>query len=161
MKKEISENEVKRKAEIYCASAERCSGDVERKLEQWGVAPETAQNVIRYLLGEKYIDPARFCAAFVRDKYRFNRWGRHKIVRALQQKGFSDEQIATGLEKIDEREYMEILSGVLEQKKRSLKVCTTYERDGKLLRFATTRGFEPEAVFRWLKQSNTDEAHLD
>ena len=36
MKGELSENDLKYKAEAYCSSMERCVADVEAKLSQWG-----------------------------------------------------------------------------------------------------------------------------
>ena len=46
--------------------------------------------------------------AFVRDKYRFNQWGRVKISQALRMKKIPADVIAEGLEEIDEREYVEL-----------------------------------------------------
>ena len=86
MKKECSENEVRNKAEAYCSSVERCVSEVEAKLEQWGADNGIKERVIEHLIKEKYIDQQRYCAAFVRDKYRFNQWGRLKIVQALRLK---------------------------------------------------------------------------
>ena len=75
MKKECSENEVRNKAEAYCSSVERCVSEVEAKLEQWGADNGIKERVIEHLIKEKYIDQQRYCAAFVRDKYRFNQVG--------------------------------------------------------------------------------------
>ena len=151
MKKECSENEVRNKAEAYCSSVERCVSEVEAKLEQWG-----ADNGIK----EKYIDQQRYCAAFVRDKYRFNQWGRMKIVQALRLKKIPANVISLGLEAIDESEYLSILSGLIEQKKRSVKASTDYERNGKLIRFAIGRGFEMEEILRCVKQVDADVEYL-
>lgn len=65
------------------------------------------------------------------------------------------------MEEIDEREYMEILSGLIEQKKRSVKARTEYERNGKLIRFAIGKGFEMEAVLRCVKQADSDDEYFD
>lgn len=161
MKGELSENEARYKAEAYCSSVERCVAEVEAKLEQWGATPEMTENIIGHLLKEKYIDQKRYCAAFVRDKYRFNQWGRMKIGQALRLKKIPAEIVALGMEEIDEREYMEILSGLIEQKKKSIKARTDYERNGKLIRFAIGRGFEMEAILRCVKQVDPDDVYLD
>ena len=86
MKGELSENELRYKAEAYCSSMERCVTDVEAKLSQWGATPEVMEKIVRHLQDERYIDQKRFCSAFVRDKYRFNQWGRVKISQALRMK---------------------------------------------------------------------------
>ena len=119
------------------------------------------EKIVWHLQDERYIDQKRFCSAFVRDKYRFNQWGRVKICQALRMKKIPADVIAKGLEEVDEREYMEILSGLIEQKRRSVKACTEYERNGKLIRFAVGRGFEMEAVCRCVKQTGEDDVYLD
>lgn len=161
MKKECSEKEARSKAEAYCSSVERCVSEVEAKLEQWGATPEVAEKVVGYLLKEKYIDPKRYCSAFVRDKYRFNQWGRVKITQALRMKRLSAGDIDMGMQEIDEREYQKILAGMIEQKRKSVKAKTEYERNGKLIRFAMGRGFEMEAILRYIKQADGDEECMD
>lgn len=160
MRKEYNENEARNKAEAYCSSVERCVSDVTSKLEQWGVAPEVIERVIGHLLKEKYIDPKRYCSAFVRDKYRFNQWGRVKIAQTLRMKGLPAGDIDNGMQEIDEHEYMEILSRLIAQKRKSVKAKTEYERNGKLIRFAIGRGFEMEAILRCVKQVDGDEAGM-
>ncbi len=64
------------------------------------------------------------------------------------------------LEAIDESEYLSILSGLIEQKKRSVKASTDYERNGKLIRFAIGRGFEMEEILRCVKQVDADVEYL-
>ena len=135
--------------------------EVEAKLEQWGADHEIKDRVIEHLIKEKYIDQRRYCAAFVRDKYRFNQWGRMKIVQALRLKKIPTDVISLGLEEIDESEYLSILSGLVEQKKRSIKANTDYERNGKLIRFAIGRGFEMEEILRCVKQIDADVEYLD
>ena len=161
MKKECSESEARNKAEAYCSSVERCVSEVEAKLEQWGADHEIKDRVIEHLIKEKYIDQRRYCAAFVRDKYRFNQWGRMKKVQGLRLKKIPTDVISLGLEEIDESEYLSILSGLVEQKKRSIKANTDYERNGKLIRFAIGRGFEMEEILRCVKQIDADVEYLD
>lgn len=161
MKEECSEREARNKAEAYCSSVERCVSEVEMKLEQWGATNEIKEKVIKHLIEEKYIDQQRYCAAFVRDKYRFNQWGRVKIGQALRMKRISSDFISHGMEEIDEEEYFKILSSLIEQKKKSVKARTEYERNGKLIRFALGRGFEMEAILRCVKQADSDESYFD
>ena len=161
MKKELSENELRYKAEAYCSLTEHCISEVQDKLEGWGAAPEAAGRIIAHLLEEKYIDEQRFCKAFVRDKYRFNGWGRNKIVQALRLKHLPGEVIALGLEEIDEEEYRSILAGLIAQKNRSVKARNDYERNGKLVRFAISRGFEMEVILPCVKQTDADDVCLD
>lgn len=155
--KDYSEKEILSKAEAYCSAAERCPSDVEAKLKGWGASHETVTAVMACLFKEKYLDTVRFCSAYVRDKYRFNRWGRVKIARSLLTKGLTLEEINTGMEDIDEEEYNAILQNMLKQKAKSIKVRTNYERNARLIRFAVSRGFTMQEIMRFVKDDLTDE----
>ena len=88
--KEYSEAEIKSKAEVYCSSVERCPSDVEEKIRKWGASEEVTERIMAHLQKERYLDAARFCRFYVRDKYRFNQWGRMKIAQMLRMKRLSD-----------------------------------------------------------------------
>lgn len=158
--KEYTEKELMQKAEAYCAAAERCPSDVEDKLKGWGAAAEVGVRIMAHLLEERYLDTVRFCRFFVRDKYRFNHWGRMKIIQALRMKRLSEKEIETGLEEIDPEEYDGILKNLLEKKAKEVKAASGYERNAKLLRFAAGRGFTMDEIMKHLTLAETDE-HME
>ena len=155
----MSENEKKLlcKAQSYCVAVERCVSEVCARLEKWGADTELSETIIGQLKEDKFIDEKRYAVAFVRDKYRFNQWGRIKIAQALRLKSLSDADIQQGLEAIDEEEYRKILQALLVQKKKSVKASSDYERNGKLIRFALGRGFEMNFIMQYVNQSADDD----
>lgn len=146
--KEYTEKELRNKAEIYCSSAERCPSDVESKLGGWGAATEVTASVMAHLYKYKYLDNVRYCKAFVKDKYRFNQWGRIKISQSLKLKGLTSEEINEGLAEIDDEEYNDILHNLIQQKSKSVKAPSDYEKNCKLIRFAAGRGFTMQEILR-------------
>lgn len=155
--KTYTEDELKYKAEVYCSAAERCPSEVEKKLLQWGGEPDMVEQIMIHLFKERYLDTVRYCKAFVRDKYRFNQWGRMKISQALRMKQLSSSDIEAGMDEIDEDEYNSVLSALLKQKSRSIKAATTYERNAKLIRYAVGKGFLMDEVLRHVKQVDHDD----
>lgn len=155
--KEYTENELKYKAEAYCSTTEHCPSEVISKLNLWGADDVVTEHILEHLKKERYLDTQRFCKAFVRDKYRFARWGRMKIAQALRQKQLSSEDIAAGLDEIDETEYCENLKELLRQKSKTVSGKNEYERNTKLIRFAVGRGFTVDEVLRYIKQKDPDE----
>ena len=155
--KEYAENELRNKAEAYCAKTERCPSEMAQKLEQWGVSEETRNLILRSLEENRFIDTTRYCKAFVRDKYRFARWGRNKIAQALRMKHLPAEDISAGLEEIDEDEYSRILREVLKQKQKQVTGRNEYEKAMKLLRYAISKGFTVDEVKRYVNQLSEDE----
>lgn len=155
--KEYTEDELKYKAEAYCSTTEHCPAEVMAKLIQWGADGEMSERILEHLQKERYVDSVRFCRAFVRDKYRFARWGRVKIVQALRMKHLSSEEIEAGVAEIDEEEYAKGLRDLLRQKNKSVSGKNEYERNTKLIRFAVGRGFTMGEVLRYVKQIDPDE----
>lgn len=137
--------------ENMCIKAEHCTAEVREKLRQWGVHPDDAAEIIEALIARRFVDDKRFAAAFVRDKYRFARWGRRKIEMALRQKRISDAIINQAFEEIDNEEYTRILTELLAAKAKTLGPLTDYENRVKLFRFALSRGFESSLVSNIIK----------
>ena len=158
--KEYTENELKTKAEAYCAKTERCPVEVEQKLTQWGADEEMTARILTSLVKDRFIDTARYCKAFVRDKYRFARWGKNKIAQALRMKRLPAEDIRIGLEEIDEDEYNRMLRETLAQKEKQVTGKNDYECAMKLIRFAVSCGFTLDEVKRYIRQASEDE-YLD
>lgn len=154
--KELTENEALGKVAAYCSVAEHCVSEVVAKLESWNMAGEAVERIIERLIKEKYIDEIRYCRCFVKDKLRFNKWGKVKIGLALRQKQIPSEVIALSLDAIDEDEYQRILLELIAAKRKSVKAKSDYELNGKLIRFALGRGFDMDTVQRCLKQLGSD-----
>lgn len=138
------------KASAYCAMAEHCAAEVREKLRLWGASAADADRIVAYLSTEKYLDELRYCEAFVRDKFRFNRWGRIKIEVMLRAKNLPDDCIAQALAQISDDEYLQTLSDLIRAKERTLKVRDDHDRRFKLIRFAQSRGFELVAIAQCL-----------
>ena len=146
MKKEYTLEELLHKAASYCSISEHCVSEVEEKLNAWGVSVTDKQKIIDRLISEDFINEKRFCTYFVKDKFRFNKWGKIKISYALKQKRLSNELINSALSTIDEGEYQELLASILKTKLVGLKFEFEYEKQGKLFRFAQSRGFENNVI---------------
>lgn len=138
------------KASAYCAMAEHCAAEVREKLRLWGASAADADSIVAYLSAEKYLDELRYCEAFVRDKFRFNRWGRIKIEVMLRAKNLPDDCIAQALAQISDDEYLQTLSDLIRAKECTLKVRDYHDRRFKLIRFAQSRGFELDAIAQCL-----------
>lgn len=138
----MTEKEALNLAMKLCSKKEYASGDMLNKLREWELTDESAQKVISGLIREKFIDDRRYARAFVNDKLRFSKWGKIKISYMLRQKGIPADIISETLNSIDTGNYEEILYSELLKKAKTLKAENEYEFRGKLIQFATGRGFE-------------------
>ena len=151
MKKEYTFEELLHKAASYCSISEHCVSEVEDKLTAWGISDEDKQKIIDRLISEDFINEKRYCTYFVKDKFRFNKWGKIKISYSLKAKGLDKEVVQNAMSTIDDGEYEELLASLLKTKLVGLKYEFEYEKQGKLFRFAQSRGFENNVIERVIR----------
>ena len=143
------------RAAAQCSRSEHSIADIRHKLRQWGVAPSDTDQIIDQLINEKYIDEQRYAIAYVRDKYRLQRWGRVKISTMLHLQHISQTDIAQALNEIDPQEYHDNLVHTLQAKRRTLKDQDPRIIRDKLLRHAATRGYEVEEIINIIEEDGT------
>jgi len=134
------------KAAAYCAQSERATSEVKEKLQKWGIQNTDIEEIIKKLIDDDFLNEQRYCNAFAKDKFRFNRWGKTKIAYMLSQKNVAKECILQTLDNIDEEEYLAVLSDLLKSKAKTIKDTDKFQKEQKLFRFAASRGFESEAI---------------
>ena len=151
MKKEMAEQEAYLQLATLCAQAEHCEQEMRDKMKRWEI-DETVQNrIIDRLVKERYIDNERYARAFVKDKIRYNKWGRRKVQQALWMKRIDNDIQQRVLDEIDDKEYLDVLRPLLKQKRKSTKAANDYELNQKLVRFALGRGFTFDIIRQCLE----------
>lgn len=144
----VSPEKARLRLEQLCAKAEHSTGELRRKLVQWGIDPQQAEEIIDNLRQRRFVDDARFARAYVLDKYRFGSWGRRKIMLGLYQKSVDAQVALKALDVIDNTEYIRRLAAVLRSKAGQLHETDSFESRQKLLRYAVGRGFEIDLAKR-------------
>lgn len=149
-------NSALKRAAALCSSQEQCSGHIREKLSCWNVSDEDAENIIDLLKKEKFLDDNRYATFYVRDKFRFNNWGKIKLTVMLRQKGIPQPIIEEALNQIDPEHYHQTCTRLVSEKSASLKEPNSFKRKGKLFRFALQRGFESDLIHRILNMEEPD-----
>lgn len=140
------------KAMALCARREFCSGDILTKLESWGLDSQDAKSVIDTLIKEGFINDKRYAEAFVKDKYRQNKWGKIKIAVHLKAKNIASELIGSALDSLDEDQYRQMIRDTLNSHRKIIKAKNQYDLKGKLLRFGLSKGFESHILYDLLNE---------
>ena len=158
MMKEISEQDALYKLSAMCSTAEHCSYEMKEKMCKWGLAEDVRERIMQRLMIDKYVDDSRYCRFFVRDKIRYNKWGRRKIEQALWQKRIPKEISEPIFDDMDEGEYLKVLRPLVAAKMKTVKAGSDYERNGKLIKFALGRGFDMDLIRQCI---DTDGVNVD
>lgn len=171
IKKHIyTEQEAYLKLSALCASAEYCEYDLRKKTKNWEIidngqwAIDNGQlimdngqdspfggwgaSLFSRLRKERFIDDERFARAFVRDKFRYNHWGRVRISQELRMRKIDSSIIEEALTEIPEDDNLETLRHLINNKRKSVKGKSDYEIRCKLIRFALGRGFQMDDIIK-------------
>lgn len=128
-----------------CSKAEYCEADIYRKaLKALDGDAQAAAKVLASLKGDRYVDNARYAAAFARDKANFQGWGPVKIRFQLRAKGVSEADITQALQEIEPAKAEEKMAKVLAAKAKTLQGDPQFRL--KLLKFGLTRGYDYDDV---------------
>lgn len=137
----MTEQQILFKLTALSAGSEHCSYEITEKMRKWDVDDETQVRIMAYLTRERYVDDERYCRFFVRDKIRFNKWGRRKVEQALYQKHIPTDISRPILDEVPDDEYLAVLKPLLKSKACTVKAKSEYEKNMKLIKYAMSRGF--------------------
>lgn len=143
-----TEQEAYLKLSTLCAMGEQCREDVKRKMKRWEMDDDVIERIVARLVKERFIDEERYTKAFVRDKFRYNHWGRIRIEQELRMRHIDDKHIASGLEELKDEDNLHALKEMIQKKRLSVKGKNKYEIKGKLIRFALGRGFAMDDILK-------------
>jgi len=155
--KQRTEQDVFLTLAALCAQGEHCQYEMLEKMRRWELDDEAQARVMQRLVAERYVDDERYARAFVKDKIRYNKWGRRKVEQALWVKHISDDIRHKVLDEVDDEEYLAVLRPLLKQKRRTTKATDEYDMNRKLCRFALSRGFLYNIIKQCIDVSDEDE----
>ena len=128
-----------------CSKAEYCRSQMFQKaIKDLEGDRAAATEIVDSLVKDRYVDDARYAAAFAREKSSLQGWGPVKIRFQLRAKGISEADIASGLAEIEKPAAGRRLNSLLEAKSKTLEGDP--QRRLKLIRFALSRGYEYEEI---------------
>lgn len=151
MEKITTPKQALERAKWLCAKQERCQSEIYKKLKEWGIEEENAQEIITQLILDNFIDEKRFAQLYCRSKFNQLKWGKIKISYELKQKGISEKCIQYGLKEIDTKIYLNTLQLEIEKKTKQLKENNTFILKNKLIKYFYSKGYEPEIIIEVLK----------
>lgn len=149
--KEISESKALSRMASQCARREYAAFDIETKLQRYNLDKETIERIIAQLKKEKFLDELRFTRSFIKDKIRFNKWGKKKIEFGLRQKRIPEEIVNEAFLDFTDEELNESLQDLLQAKWKTIKGDTDYDRKNKLIRFGLSRGFDMNNIMKCIE----------
>lgn len=135
----------------YCAYQERSHKEVRTKLFSYGLFSSQVEELITRLITDGFLNEERFAKAFAGGKFRMQKWGRNKIILALEVHGVSSRCIQRGLKELEGPTYTKTLKSLLSKKLAAQKEPNIFKARQKAATFAIGKGYEPELVWELLR----------
>ena len=136
----------------YCAYQERSHREVRNKLYTYGLFKNEVEDLLTRLITDGFLNEERFAKAFAGGKFRIKHWGRNKIVHELEAHALTPKCIQKGLQEIDNAQYELTLKELLRKKWTQSSETNQFKKRDKAARHAIGKGFEPELVWRIVKE---------
>jgi len=145
---------VTEKIRHFCSYRERSEKETGLKLKSLKVPTSKIKAILNRLREEGFLDEERYARAYVRGKWRVNRWGRIRIRYELKAKGIPEKLINSALVEIDEDTYREILEAVIRKKSGEIRHKGEEKNNSKkslnirdnIFNFALGKGYETDLV---------------
>ncbi len=153
-----SERSTLAKARAYCARQERCQQEVRDKLYAWGEHRAQVEVIVSKLIGEGFLNEARFAEHFAVSKARQKGWGVRKIEQALRLKQVSEPCIKLGLKAIDAEEATERLQWLVAKRWEREREPDAYRKRQKVVAYFLRKGYDMDRIEQALQHDRDVEA---
>jgi len=137
----FSNKAYKRKLEHYCAYQERSHFQVEKKMQELGIVPELAEEIILHLIKENYLNEERFAKSYVYGKFYHKKWGKQKIIQGLKQHRIHPNLISDALKEIKETDYQKTIKELILKKLKVENSSDKFALQQKIGRYLRRKGY--------------------
>lgn len=147
------------KTKRYCAYQDRCHQEVRQKIISLKIYGDDLEEIMTELIKQDFLNEERYARSFARGKFRLKKWGRNKIKQQLYARRISDYCIRKAMTEIEEEDYIDTLREVIDKKVNQLEDQPKLIRKDKAIKYALSRGYESNLIFKIVKELEEDEGY--
>jgi len=138
--------EIRQKLVKFCLYRDRCHSEVEEKMKEFFMIPEVKDEILLFLINEKYLNEERFTRSYIRGKFYINHWGKEKIKLNLRSKKIPEKLILNCINEIHEDDYIKQIRLFIEKLSLKFQELNQYQKKNKILKFLISKGYEYDLI---------------
>jgi len=140
--------EIRQKLVSFCLYRDRCHSEVEAKMKEFFLIPEAKDDIMVYLINERYLSEERFTRSYIRGKFYIKHWGREKIKLNLKSKKIPEKLIFSCMDEIYEGDYIKQIHIFTEKLLQTSQGLNKYQKKNKLIKFLVSKGYEYDIIIK-------------
>ncbi|MFT6749401.1 MAG: regulatory protein [Flavobacterium sp.] len=146
--KSLTNKEILKKMEHFCAYQERCHEEVNSKLYDFVLSEQEKNEIIYELIQNNYINEERFASLFTLSKFHQKKWGKIRITNELKFRKISAYLIKKSIVEIPEGEYYDTFETLSERIWNSITEKNRIKKRKKFCDNLLRKGWESDWVYK-------------
>jgi len=133
------------------------------KLYGWKLTKNMVETLLAALIEEGLVNESHYATHYASERVRINKWGKKKVQRGLMKRQISPYCIRQALAQVDPGGYEKEFRRLADKKWCSFqgKGLHPFRRAKKTADFLIGKGYEPEAVWRLIRELQNPEMDYD
>ena len=144
--------EIRKKLEHYCAYQDRCHQEVYQKMFSFNLSSHEKEEIMVYLIDNKFLNEERFAQSFVRGKHNYKKWGKTRITNELKARNISSTIIKIALKEINDSLYFETFDDLANKHWETISENNPMKKRKKFCDYFMRKGWENELIYEKVKE---------
>ena len=144
--------EIRKKLEHYCAYQDRCHQEVYQKMFSFNLSSQEKEEIMVYLIDNKFLNEERFAQSFVRGKHNYKKWGKTRITNELKARNISSTIIKIALKEINDSLYFETFDDLANKHWETISEKNLMKKRKKFCDYFMRKGWENELIYEKVKE---------
>ena len=144
--------EIRKKLEHYCAYQDRCHQEVYQKMFSFNLSSQEKEEIMVYLIDNKFLNEERFAQSFVRGKHNYKKWGKTRITNELKARNISSTIIKIALKEINDSLYFETFDDLANKHWETIPEKNPMKKRKKFCDYFMRKGWENELIYEKVKE---------
>ncbi|WP_338375881.1 regulatory protein RecX [uncultured Flavobacterium sp.] len=118
----------------------------------FNLSSQEKEEIMVYLIDNKFLNEERFAQSFVRGKHNYKKWGKVRIINELKARNISSTIIKIALKEINDSLYFETFDDIAEKHWETILEKNLMKKRKKFCDYFIRKGWENDLIYEKVKE---------